>query len=327
MSIITSKGYIGIAKQGAKGSVNNTPDIFVKYLEESFQPEFDSTFDREGGDDENIVTGIKNLHKEKFSFKFKARPQIMSYIMTWLLGKDTVSGTGDPYTHVITRDSVNGRKWLTIRRRINTSYVLVYQDCKIESVTIEMEAGKSAMVTVEGNALTVTQDTTNDTPSYESIKPFVFYHGEGAFSIDGAVSSDIKKLTMKITVASQEGYQTDGLILADLPDLKLDGEFTAEFFATATDFFKKSVFNNTTTIAEAIYQGKIEFDLKTTENVADDREFKLTFEDTFWNPATGFNLKSEPEVMPISLSGILKKPTAGEIITATVKNSLSSDLG
>jgi len=50
--VISSKGYIGIAKQANKGSVVNTPDIFVKYLEESFQPEHENQFEREGGDDE-----------------------------------------------------------------------------------------------------------------------------------------------------------------------------------------------------------------------------------------------------------------------------------
>ena len=326
-NIISSKGYIAIAKQSVKGSTNNTPDIFIKYLEESFQPEFDSTFDREGGDDENIVTGVKNLHKEKWSFKFKARPEVMAYIMTWLLGKDVISGTGDPYTHTITRDASNGRKWLTIRRKIDTNYVLVYTDSKIESVSIEMEAGKEALITVEGSSLTVTKDTTEDVPVYESIKPFVFYHGNGRFSVDDAVTDQIKKLTMKITVSSQEGFQTDDIILGDLPDIKLDGEFTAEFYADSMANFTKSVFNNGITIAEDLYTGKIEFDLLTTENVTDDRQFKLTFEDNFWNPATGFNLKSEPEVISSSLSGILKKPDAGEIITAVVKNDLSNDLG
>lgn len=326
-NIISSKGYIGIGIQGAKGSVNNTPDIFIKYGEESFQPEFDSQMEHEGGDDELVVTGIKNLHKEKWSFKTFARPDITAYLLTWLLGKDVVSGTGDPFTHTITRDATNGRKWLTIRRKIDANYVMIYPDSKIESLTIEMEAGKPAVFTVEGNSLTSKKDTTEDTPTYETIKPFNFYHGEGAFRVETAINQQIKKLTMKITVSSQEGYQSDGILLADLPDLKLDGEFSAEFFADSMDFFTKSVFNNTTEPAEPLYTGAIEFDLKTTETVADDREFKLTFADTFWAPVSGFNLKGEPEVMNIVLAGTLKKPAAGEVITALIKNSLSADLG
>jgi len=248
-------------------------------------------------------------------------------LFTWLLGKDTLTGTGDPYTHTITRDSTNGRKWLTIRRKLDTNFMHVLYDAKIESITIEMEAGKPVVLTVEGNALNSFKDTTEDTPSYETIKPFKFYHGEGNFDIESAANSDIKKATIKITVASQEGFQTDGIVLGDLPDLKLDGDITLEFFNNAMAFFQKSVYNNQTSPQEDIYSGAFDFDLLFQENVADDREFKLAIPKFFWQPVTGTNLKGEPEAQSVTLAGPMAKPAAGEIITVTMKNSISTDLG
>jgi len=322
----TGKGYIAIAAQANKGSAVTTPDIYLKYLEESFQSEHENSFEREGGDDELVVTGIKNLHREKFSFKVYARPDITAYLYSYILGADSVTGTGDPYTHVITR-LAGGRLWLTIQRMIADNFILIYTDAKIESITCEMEAGKPATLSVEGSALTSLIDTTELSPSYESVLPFVMYNGEGAFKIDSTVDSDIKKVMVKIAVASQDGMQTDGLLLGDLQDLKLDIDVSIEKFADGTALYKKTVYNNETAPDSGIYDiGEVEFDLKLTETVADDREFKINVKKVLGQPVTGDNLKGEPEIMTEVFAGIGAKPDSGEIVTVTMKNSLSADL-
>ena len=91
--------------------------------------------------------------------------------------------------------------------------------------------------------MTSYRDTTDSVPSYETIDPFVFYHSEGRYNFDSAVTDEIKKFMVKYTVASQEGLQTDKLTLADLPDLKVDIEFSAEFYANDTSiaYFEKSI--------------------------------------------------------------------------------------
>ena len=321
-NVISSKGYIGIAKQGAKGSTNNTPDIYIKFLEESFQPENENNFQRENGDDELIVTGVKNLHRERFSFTCKARPKVSCYLYAWLLGADAKTGTGDPYTHVLTRDE---RDWLTIRRKLDTGKILVLTDAKIESITAAAEAGKEVILTVEGNALSPDWDTTEDTPSYETSKPFVFYHSDGAFTLESGSITNIKSFSIKHIVTSQDGMQTDALELADLPDLKFDTEIELGFYAEDTALLKKSAYNNTDTADEGIYSGEFTVDCTYTES-GKARELKIVLAKFFWNPVTGFNLNADPAVIEPSLAGIMAKPDAGEPTTVTCKNDESSDL-
>ncbi|MEE9119478.1 MAG: hypothetical protein V3U02_12915 [Calditrichia bacterium] len=326
--VITSKGYIGIAKQANKGSVVNTPQLYIKYLEEGFQSEHETMYEREGGDGEFLRTAIKNLHREKFSFKMYARAASACIVLAYLLGEDSKTGTGDPYTHTLIRNITTPavRDWLTIRRLLDTGFIQVLYDAKIESITIEMEAGKPVIFTVEGTALSSFIDTTVNVPVYETMKPFVFYHGDGAFKVETGINTDIKKVTVKITITSQDGLQTDSILLADLPDLKLDIDVSLEFYNNAMAFFKKSVYNNQTTPQETVYSGAFEFDLKTQENVADDRELKITIPKFFWQPVTGINLKGEPEAMVTALAGVAAIPAAGEIITVVCKNDLDSNL-
>ena len=243
MTVKTNKGYIGIAKQTAKGTPAASSDYFFKYLEANFPPEMDTTPFREGGDDEQIGTVVKNLHKEKFTIKFLGRPLGLAYAWAWMLGADAVTGTGDPYTHVITR-LTDSRPWLTIYRKLDTGVVVRYTDCKIETITCEAEAGKEWNITIEGNALTSKVLTAEETPSYEESKPFVFYHSKDNYVLDGVATSNIKKVSVKVSVMSQEGFQADDLLLADLPDIKLEGELQLELFAGSTANWKKANYNN-----------------------------------------------------------------------------------
>lgn len=323
MGVISNDGYIGIAKQAAKGSFVMAPDVYVKYQEDTFQPENEVAFLREGGDDELIGAAVKNMHLEKWGFKCLARPDITAYLIAWLLGADDITGTGDPFTHVFTRDV---RDWLTIRRLIAPGQIQILTDAKIESITFEMEAGKEVVLTVEGNALSAKLDTTVDVPSYDTGRPFTMYHGNGRFKFETSINSSIRKLTVKIMVASQEGMQTDDLVLNDLPDLKLDVDVSTEVFVDNIDFWKKSIYNNLTVPDEGVYSGAIECDLRYKQNEVDDRQLKINIAKFFWAPVTGINLKGEPEVMVQTLAGPMAKPAAGEPITVTIKNSIADDL-
>jgi len=145
----TNDGYIGIAKQTAKGTPNATPDMYIKFIEESGAVNFETMDLREAGDGEFVGESIKTLHTEEFGFKFYARPENLTYILGYFLGKDTVVGASDPYSHTLIR-LTNGRKWLTIRKQLDTAIIKQYDDCKIYSIEINGEAGKPIEVTVTG---------------------------------------------------------------------------------------------------------------------------------------------------------------------------------
>jgi len=325
--MLTNKGYIGIAMQSAKGVVASTSDYFIRYSEESSQTEFETTPLREGGDDEDIGEVVKNLHTEKVAFSAFARPELMNYIYAYMLGQESVTGAVDPFTHVITRLSC-GRVWWTIRRKLESGVVQVFQDFKPEKISIEAEAGKEVVVNVEGQALTVNDFTSvEETPVYEASKVFTFYHGKDRYKINSIVTNNIKKFAIGYTITSQEGLQTDDILIADLPDLKVDVDVSLDIYADDVDDFLKTVnYNSEDTPQEDLYSFPFELDLRYEENAADDRGLKIEVGKIIAEPVSGINLKGEPEAMMQTLAGIAIVPDSGELFQVTCKNDISTNL-
>jgi len=311
-AILSSEQIIGIGKQSAKGVPQTTPAVFIKYLEGSFTTEMDTSALREGGDDEQIGVVNKNMHREKFAFKANCRPQLVNYMLAWLLGGEIVTGAGDPFTHTITR-TANGRPYLTIRRGLTTGKLQQLEDCKIEKVTIEGEAGKEVTISVEGSGLTANILGTLDVPTFEATQIFMFYDGKDKFVLDSGVTKCIKQFTIDITVASQEGLQGDEVTIKDLQDLKLDIEGSANW--------QDANYNGQTSIQEDLKSSNFIVDLLYTESVADDRGFKITIGKFFWNPVD-LPPNAEPNVNEETIAGIAIRPDAGDIIEVVIKNSL-----
>lgn len=319
----TSDGIIGIGLQTAKGSANTTPDIYIKYMEGSFNTVSEVTHLREGGDDELIGTSVKNSHKVDWSFKCLARPQVSAYLFSYFLGKDSISGSGDPYTHDITRSATNERAWLTIRRKVDTSVTEQIVDCRIKSIEQTGEAGKAIELTISGVGLTPTIVAAEDTASYESGQPFTFYDSCGNFEIENGVStSAISAYSITYELAGDE-LQTDCLAFNDIPDLALNINFSATLKAVDEGIWKKANYNNGTSVSESLYTSQFTCDHTYTESTADDRELKVVLKDIVWEPVE-LNPNAEPAVQEITVAGILRKPSAGEIVTVTVKNDVSS---
>ncbi len=318
-SILSNEGYLGLAKQSAKGSAASSPDIFIKYLEGSTVPEITRSEIREGGDDELLNTVVKTQHKEKITFKVLARPRITAYLYAWLLGEDSVTGSEDPWTHELTRSS-GKRCWVTVERMIKTGTIITYTDCKIESIQAEAEAGKEVTLTVEMVALTSVVGSSAETPTYESEAPFMFYDGNGAYSLDGVVTQLIKKFMFKHIITSQDGYQTDGILMADYPDLKLDIQIGLELYTEAVTNWQKANYNADTTPQEALKTSVCEIDLTYT-----DRQFKIEIGKFVWD-SIDLPLKGEPESLTETVAGLAMKPDSGEMTTVTIQNDLSADL-
>lgn len=323
--LIKNDGYIGIAKQAAKGTPEATSDYFIRYMEDGFTTEFETTPLREGGDGELIGTVVKNMHREKFSITALARAELVAYVFTYLLGLDTISGASDPFTHTITRGA--DRLWFTIKRKLpQLNKVQELVDCKIEAITIEAEAGKEVTLTIEGSGITANVLGAEETPIYEAMKPFVFYHSSGAFEVESIVNRNIKKFSIKYTIVSAEGLQTDEILVQDIPDLKIETDVALEFVSEDVSFWQKANYNNLTAPQEDLYYGAFEFDLVTTELVANDREFKFTIARFQFQPVAGMNLNGEPDVIVETIAGIGVKPTSGEFATVVAKNALAVSL-
>lgn len=324
--IISNKGYIGLGLQSAKGAASVASDYFIKYQEDGFTTEMEITPLREGGDGELINCAVKNNHLEKFSIVALARPELMSYIWAFIMGYDSVSGVSDPYTHTHIRGTE--RSWLTIRRKLDTAKVQVLRDCKIEKIVIEGEAGKEIKVTIEGMGITCsTFESAEETPVYEGCKVFTFYHGQSRYKINNAATSLIGKFSISYTISSQEGLQTDGILINDLPDLKIDVDFSCELYAESIDsFFKNVNYNSGSSPSENLYSFTFSMDLRYQENVADDRQLKIDIGKIIAQPVTGINLKGEPESLKQTLAGYAVIPAAGSFFTVTCKNDISTNI-
>ena len=323
MSIKTSDAVLGIAAQVAKGTPNAVPDVFAKYLEgDSAVHEMETTALREGGDDEQIGTFTKNMHKVMFTFKIKARPEIITFLIAWLLGKDVLTGATDPFTHTMTR-LADGRKYLTVRRKIETTKTEQIEDAKIEKISIESEAGKEVEITVEGQGLRSTILAAEDTPVFEVESIFMFYHGVNSYVLDGVTERCIKSFAINIQVTSQDGLQSDEVTMKDLQDLMLDIDWSADLFADNDDRWQKANYNNGTAISTVLFEGAFIVELNFLDPTTGfNRQLKITIPASKWEPVQ-LPFNSEPAVTEETVAGIARRPDAGEIITVVTQNAIT----
>lgn len=322
--LLSNEGYIGLAKQTSKGNPASTSLFFVKYLDGSFKTEQATSPLREGGDGETVSTVIKTSHKEKFSFKANCRPEVVAYVLAYLMGEDTKSGSSDPYTHVITRGS--SRIWCTIFRKLTTDDVQRIEDCKISKVTIEGEAGKEVTLSVEGEGCGATLLSSDESEVYETgLSVFKFYDGAGKFDLGGTITKNIKKFSVSIAVTG-EGLMTDELVPGDIPDLQYNVDVALDLYVDSTANWKKANYNSGTSPDGDVYQDSLTIDLNFTDSVTStNRQLKIEVPSFVWN-SIDLPMKGAPDVLTETVAGIALKTTGVELITVTLQNDLSDDL-
>ena len=330
--LISSKGTIGFEKQVSKGTPIAVAAItkFIKYLDDTFATEIGIEELREGGDDELVNTVVKTSHKNKWGLKCYARPNILAYLLAYMLGKDSVSGGGDPYTHTITRSAGN-TQWLTFYRTLDPTVgsVKVEQnyDCKISQIQIDGEAGKPITITVSGEGINSALSSTNMTISYSDDSMFTFYDGLGTFSLDSVTTAEIKKFSLKL-ITKQQALQTDDILLSDNPDLTFDVDFTADLYAPNINFFKKINYYNTSAPSQNLYEGSATINLTYQKSTPSDRQFQIYIPTITFKPVV-MNLNSTPKVLENVIAGVARRIStvnSGDIITITLKNGVAGAL-
>jgi len=115
--------------------------------------------------------------------------------------------------------------------------------------------------------------------------------------------------------------------MADFPDLKIDVDVNLELYTDDVDkYFKDVNYNGQDTPQEDLYSFPFEMDLRFTELVADDRQFKIEIGKIYANVVSGVNLKGDPAAIVQNLSGIAAKPAAGDNVKITIKNDISTNV-
>lgn len=320
---LTNAPVIGFAEQSAKGSINATPEWFVKYLEGSFPTEIDKTLLREGDNDERVAIAIKNAHRETFSFKVLARPEISGVLFAFQLGKDVVTGAGVPYTHTLTRSATNGRAWFTMAVEYEAGKIRYITDCKIDKIEIGAEAGKTVELTVTGSGITVSFATASLTPVYDDEEPYRFFDADGAFTVKGGLTSRIHKFQITSTVGGKT-LQTDSVSMEDIVDLSHEVEANADLYAEDMDDWKDVNYNAGAVISEDLKTGNMIVDL-TRGASSTLRELKLTVGKIVFNTVP-LPVKADADVVVNTIAGPAIVPDTGEFFEVVVKNAISANL-
>lgn len=310
-------GYIGAAKQAAKGT-GLAPTKFFKFLSApKLAPVQDISREPEGGSGRDDGLAVKIKHKHDISFPMYARPDTIGFILAMALGLDTVSGVG-PYTHTITPTDII--PWITAE--FNRQLVEQIIDCKIDSVVLEGEAGKPLKATVSVLGGATTAGGAAATATYETDVPFVFTGG--VFTVDGVASTVVSKFKVEIKNNLDGDCFTTAITRNDIIEghRQVDAEFTLKF--ESGDQYRKVYYGAAagTAPATSAFSGSLIIDC-TYGVAAALRELKLTIPSLQYTAAPIDDLDPAgktlyQECVGFALAG------ASPVITAVVQNGTAT---
>lgn len=141
-------GYLGMAKQSVKGTTV-TPTTFFVLRKQAFMPA-QAIQEFRTGNQRDLSFAVKESFKYAGAFQTFMYASETTKLLAWIMGLDTISGAGDPYTHTLSfQDPL---PYLTSEAAfyLNASSIIDrIGDCKLASVEIEAEAEKEALVNVD----------------------------------------------------------------------------------------------------------------------------------------------------------------------------------
>lgn len=193
--------------------------------------------DRVGGDVGSVV--------------IQAQAENAGLFAAQILGSDTVTGSGDPYTHGLIPHAVppaTGGPYMTVERGFaGTELIDRVQDCVIDQIEIEGEAGRPIMFTLtmqgikseaQSSAATVTLEAGNLIP--------LFY--QGTYSLGGATTGAAAQIQkFKFTFSNHHAIVQSESFTPDLllpTELEARGEFDVVFYDKA---LYRKVYKNAST--------------------------------------------------------------------------------
>lgn len=265
---------------------------------------------------------------------FAVKPASVGLLLYLALGAKSVSGAGDPWTHVFT-PHVSGTSlpWCTVWRRLASGLYERFSDCKVNSLAIRSQYGGIVAVEVTFMALTPANKTAAEaTAAVETATTAVFVHGDGQGQLlfEGSVAAEIGRAAFVVNnnLAAQPG---DGILGFDL--VEQVKELTAETDHTITDFqmYRKWMYG-TGAPADNAAPTRVPYELTGTNGL----DFKWSRPGS---PARSLQIQTprvqlvtpgdhpaNPSGAPFTETRQMKvyAPAAGAAITATLLNGQSS---
>lgn len=319
MPVAQKLGYIGLAKQAAKGT-GVSPSKFVKWTGETgMTPTQTYTQHWEGGMGLDPGVALKENQKYDMNFSCFARPDIAAFLFAMLLGTDEVTGAEDPYTHTITPHA-STIPWVTVERYVQgLSLVERVTDCRIQQIEVSGESGKPVTLAVQVRGIEGSIEASPGTPTYEVSMPFVFFNG--TYTVDGAETALIRSFRITIANELDEDVFTTSVIRADIPLLarKVTGQFTLLLEDAA--HYKNVFYGGGTSVPLTLKEGSVEIDLNYTEDSAN-RQLKLAIPEVYHVNAP-VELNAEPGMLAVECTFEAKKGE-GDLVTVTAQNATAT---
>lgn len=308
----SSYGYLGIAKQTAKGT-GVAPTKFIRLSAAEFIEQVQETMDvRSLSGDEELETILKKFHRPDGSFQTLARPDAGAFLLAMILGADSVSGTESPYTHTITR--ANTLPWLTIERKLESAERII--DCKLNQITISGESGNPVLLDVSFMG-TDSSIESAATPSYETNDPFMFY--QGTYTLDGGAVTTVNSFSIVISRNLEEVFTT-GYIRNDFVETLFNIDVSLRLKFEDDTLYKNILYGGGTSPSNVLDDGSLVIDL-TYGSGADLKEFKIELPQ-LKHLSAAKHLDPDSKAVYLDVSSRAVKG-ASEIITVTVKNEIS----
>jgi len=329
-----ANAYVGLSKQASKGT-GVAPAYFAAFLSAEMSPNAGMRAIREGGSGPYVARHTKDIYAPVFRFACPARPILAGFLLTMLLGDDTVSGASDPYTHTIIPATT--QLWVTMERNVDDDlYERIVDGVLMEAVLDirKRDSGAEVLLNCVGTGLTLDRSGSVTAESYEASRPFLRSDSALATSwyLDNAAETNVESATVTMRWRYDEAITADAVTRPNLVKLLFEAEVeTVQLWNAAAD---KNAYVGThygttagTAASPTVYGSTtkaFEVDILYQET-AKDRELKLTIPAMDWTESTVTEPNPEAGMAgKLTRKGRAVKPSAGSILTVVSKNSLAT---
>lgn len=275
-------GNIAIGVQSAKGTPAASPAVKAFFAgAPSLQPYInDARY--------NLTDGVRDVGDPYVSqigvngdVPLYAHPDLMALLWHATLGANADAGVGDPWTHTAT--PANALPYLTIWRSVGGVIFEKYTDCKINTLTLDGQAGAPLQVTLNVMGITSTFLASEVVANPDTLAPYLYMHGAGALKID-TVAYPIHALNMQVN-NNLNPFQADGFGLDNIDEQgrEITGSYSIRFSgATALPLdYRAFFYGNDAGTAQTTGFSTHALDFKFTHSIAN-RDMDVTIPVAKW---------------------------------------------
>lgn len=201
--------YLALAKQTTQGTPV-TPSKYFILIDQSFKAT-QEVQTRRTGNQRDFSFAFKTGFLFAGSFQTYLYADEGAALLAWLLGTDTISGGGDPYTHTLTM--TEPLPYLTAEVSwYQNSLIERIGDCKISKIVLTFEARKEVLLTVHMLGSSVAVQGSALTPSFNNgAGQGPLRHADSVFTLTGptdgsTLAGEIQKLELTIDQGVVEQY-------------------------------------------------------------------------------------------------------------------------